>query len=136
MSQMPGQVPPSSPPPPPQMPYGSHPTDPSERTFAMLCHILALAGFVVPLGNIIGPLVMWLVKRDQYPLVDDQGRESLNFQISVLIYMSVCVVLAFVIIGFFLMFVVAVFSLVMIIIAATRANNGERYRYPLTIRFL
>lgn len=74
MSQMPGQTPPSSP--PPQMPYGSMPpaappSGSSERTFAMLCHIAALAGFLIPFGNIIGPLVIWLVKKEQYPLVDD-----------------------------------------------------------------
>ena len=140
MSQMPGQTPPP-PPPPPQMPYGSMPpaappSDPSERTFAMLCHIAALAGFVIPLGNIVGPLVVWLVKKEQSPLVEDQGRESLNFQISVMIYCIVSGILMFAVIGIFLLPVVLIFSLIMIIIAAMKANSGERYRYPLTIRFL
>lgn len=107
-----------------------------ERQWAMLAHLSALLGFVFPLGNVIGPLVVWLVKRDQFPLVRDQGREALNFQITISMYMVVAFILVFALVGFALMPAVAIFSLVMTIIAAVRANAGERYRYPLTLRLV
>jgi len=114
------------------------------RTWGMICHLAALAGFVIPFGTIIGPLIVWLIKKDEFPFVNDQGKESLNFQISMAICliaaMAVCVVLSFVCIGFLLMIVVwlawLVIELVMIIRAAMAANKGEAFRYPLAIRFL
>ncbi|HTD36062.1 MAG TPA: DUF4870 domain-containing protein [Candidatus Limnocylindrales bacterium] len=101
----------------------------------MGCHLSALAGLVIPLGNLIGPLVCWLVKRNESPLVDRNGKESLNFQLSMTIYMIISTVLIFVLIGIPLLFVVAILDLVFSIIAAVKTNNGEDYRYPLTIRF-
>lgn len=140
MSQMPGQTPPSTPPstppPPPQMPYDPNAAS-NERMFAMLCHLAALAGYVLPgVGSIVGPLVVWMMKREQYPLVDDQGKEALNFQISMMIYAAICGVLILAVIGIVLLPLLLVFNIVMIIIAAVKANNGERYRYPLTIRLI
>jgi uncharacterized Tic20 family protein len=107
-----------------------------EKTFGMLCHLLAAAGFVFPFGNILGPLVMWLVKKDEFPFVNSQGKESLNFQISVTIYAICASVLIVVGIGVILLSVLAVFSLVMIIIATIQANNGVGYSYPLCIRLI
>lgn len=107
-----------------------------ERVWGMLAHLTALAGFVIPFGNIIGPLVVWLLKREEMPFVDDQGKESLNFQITILILMAVGVALACFFIGFILLLILAVYPVVMVIIAGVRANSGERYRYPLTIRLL
>lgn len=107
-----------------------------EKTFGMLCHLLALAGFVFPFGNILGPLVMWLVKKDEFPFVNSQGKESLNFQISVTIYAIGAAVLSIVGIGLVLLPVVAVFSLVMVILATIQANNGVAYSYPLCIRLI
>lgn len=107
------------------------------RTFGMLSHLLALVGYVlIPLGNVIGPLVIWLIKKDEFPFVDDQGKESLNFQLSMLIYFAVSIVLKIVLIGFVLFGAVWVFGVIMTIIAAIQANEGVAYRYPLTIRFL
>jgi uncharacterized Tic20 family protein len=111
--------------------------DPSARNWAMLCHLSALLTYVgIPMGNIIGPLVVWLIKRNEFPLVDDQGKESLNFQISVLIYSAISFALTFVFIGFPLLFALVIFHFVMSIVAAIRASNGLRYRYPLTIRLI
>lgn len=107
-----------------------------ERMWAMLCHLSAFAGYLVPFGNILGPLVIWLIKKDQYALVDDQGKEALNFQISIMIWAAVAAVLCFVIIGIPLLIAVVIFSIVMTIIAAIKANGGESYRYPLTIRLI
>ncbi len=108
-----------------------------DRTWGMLCHLLALAGYIgVPFGHIIGPLVMWLVKRQDSSFVDDQGKEALNFQISMTIYGIVSAILIFVIVGIFLAIAVAIIDFIFIIVASVRANSGERYRYPLTIRFI
>ena len=138
MAELPGP-PPTAPPPqePPPPPDQQQPADNrDERMWAMLCHLTALAGFVIPFGNIIGPLVVWLIKREEYPLVEDQGKESLNFQITIMIGAIVCAILALVVIGFLLGLALLVFNLVMVIIATIRANNGERYRYPFAIRFI
>ena len=107
-----------------------------ENMWDMLCHLTALAGFIIPLGNIIGPLVIWMMRKDQYPLVDDQGKEALNFQISMTIYYIIAAILIIVIIGIPLLIVLGLFSLIMTIIAMVRANGGERYRYPLSIRLI
>lgn len=108
----------------------------SERTWAMLCHLSALAGFIVGIGYIIAPLVIWLIKKDQYPLVNDQGKESVNFQISMTIYAAVAAVLVLIAIGIPLLFAILVFDIIQVIIASIRANEGIAYRYPLTIRLI
>lgn len=109
----------------------------SERTWAMAAHLSALAQFIIPVfGSIIGPLVVWLIKKDTMPFVDDQGKEVLNFNISMLIYWVISAILMIVMIGMFLMFALFVFWLVFTIIGAVKAHEGTRYRYPLTIRFL
>lgn len=111
--------------------------DPQEKTWAMLCHLLALSAYIgVPFGNIAGPLVMWLIKKESSPLVDDQGKEALNFNITVTIYFIVSAVLLLLLIGFLLLIAVAIFHVVLTIMAAVAANRGERYRYPLTIRIV
>jgi uncharacterized protein len=105
------------------------------RMWGMLCHLASLSGYIgVPLGNIIGPLIVWLIKREDDPFIDDQGKESLNFQISMTIYLFVSGLLC--IFGLPLILLIGLAGVVFVIIAATKANDGERYRYPLTIRFL
>lgn len=107
-----------------------------ERTWAMLCHLSALVGFIFPFGNIIGPLVVWLIKKDESEFVDDQGKESLNFQISFTIYCIIAAFLILFIIGIFLLVALGVLFLVLVIIATVKANSGEKFRYPLSIRFI
>lgn len=107
----------------------------TERNWAMACHLSALSGYIIPLGWIIGPLVIWLMKREEYEFVNHQGKEALNFQISVLIYGIVSAILCLLLIGFLLLFALAVFHLIMVIVASVKASSGIRYRYPLTIRF-
>ena len=107
-----------------------------ERTWAMFCHLGAFAGYMFPFGNILAPLIIWLVKKDELPFVEDQGKESINFQISITIYFLVSALLSLVAIGFILMIALVVFDVVMVIIATVKANKGEKYRYPLTIRFI
>ena len=107
-----------------------------QNMWAMLCHLSTLAGFIVPLGNVIGPLVIWMIKKDVYPLVDDQGKEALNFQISMTIYYVISGILILILIGIPLLIGLALFSLVVTIIAMVKASDGVAYRYPLSIRFI
>ncbi len=110
--------------------------DKDERMWGMFCHLSALSGFIIPFGNIIGPLIIYSMKKDEYAFVADQGKESLNFQISVMIYMIVSGILVLVAIGILMLFAVGLFSLILTVVAAVRANDGEYYRYPLCIRFI
>jgi uncharacterized protein len=110
--------------------------DKDTRMWGMLCHLAALAGFFIPFGHLVGPLIVWLIKREEIPFVDDQGKESLNFQISMTIYGIIPMLLAFILIGIPLLILLAIVDFVLIIVASIKSNNGERYRYPLTIRFI
>lgn len=107
-----------------------------ERSWAMLCHLLGLAGYVVPFGNIIGPLVWWLMKKDQSWFVNDQGKEALNFQISLTIYVIISLLLMLVLVGILLLAIVGIGGLILTIIGAIKANEGVQYRYPLTLRLI
>jgi uncharacterized Tic20 family protein len=109
--------------------------DRQERMWATVCHLISYVGYFLPMGNVFGPLAIWLWKREEYPLVDDQGRESLNFQISMTIYVLVAGLLSLVVIGIPILIGLMVWDFVATIIASVRANDGERYRYPLTMRF-
>jgi uncharacterized Tic20 family protein len=124
----------------PQYPSGAPefpPLSQDERMWGMLCHLAGLLYFTaVPFANIIGPLVLWLLKKDEMPWVDQNGKESLNFQISIAIYTLVSALLILAVVGFVLLPAVIIFNLVACIIAAIKANAGEAYRYPLCIRFL
>lgn len=109
---------------------------PDERTWAMVGHLAALAGFVVPFGNIIGPLVVWLAKREQSVFVGTEAKEALNFNITLAIGGIVCVLLLQLSIGVLFAALLAIFWLVMTIIAALKANEGIAYRYPFTLRLV
>ena len=113
-----------------------HVPDKEERTWGMLCHLVVFTGYIIPFASIIGPLVIWMIKRDEMPFVDDQGKESLNFQITIMLALIVSALLMFVLIGFVLIFVVVIFQFIMIIIASIKANEGVYYRYPLCIRLI
>lgn len=129
--------------PPPEPTTSATASGPSVRTWCMLAHLSALAGLIVPMGNIIAPLVVWLLKRDQSPEIDAHGKESVNFQISMFIYIAalsvITFILIFIIIGFLLIPVIAILCLVdvvFVIIASIKANEGAMYRYPLTLRLV
>jgi uncharacterized Tic20 family protein len=109
---------------------------PEARTFGMLCHIGALAGYVIPFGNLVGPLVFWLLKKDQHPFVDQQGKESLNFQITVTIAYVVFGTLSIFLVGIPFLIATGIAALILEIIAGVRANAGISYRYPFTLRLL
>ena len=107
------------------------------NTYGMLVHLLGLAGLVFPLfGSILGPLILWMIKKDEFPFVNEQGKEAINFQISVAIYSVISAILIFIVIGIVLLVAIQIFWLVLTIVAAINANDGKPYRYPLTIRFI
>ncbi|MDW2980700.1 MAG: DUF4870 domain-containing protein [Rhodanobacter sp.] len=130
-------VPPESviPPPPSEPPMAGTPSA-EERQWAMFAHLSALVGVIIPLGSIIGPLVIWLIKKDTMPFVNDQGKEALNFNITVAIAAIVGWILCFILIGFLLLAVLAIGWLVFVIIATIKANEGTTYRYPFTLRLV
>ena len=118
-------------PPPPPAPA----TSSDIRTWCVLCHAAALLGlFFHFLGHLLGPLIVWLVKRGESPEVDAHGKESLNFQISMLIYDAIAAILCIVLIGIPILIALWVLNTVLVIIASIQASEGKFYRYPLTIR--
>jgi uncharacterized protein len=110
-------------------------TDKDARTWAMLVHLSALGGGIVPMGHIILPLIIWQIKKE-YPFVNDAGKEAVNFNISVTIYLVIAAVLILAFIGFVLLPAIGIASVVLVIIAGLKANDGHAYRYPFTIRFI
>lgn len=112
-----------------------------ERMWATFAHLSALAGFsLVPvLGFILGPLIIWIIKKEEMPLVADQGREAINSQISFLIYCAIgaliAVPLVFIGIGVFIIPAIIVGNVVLVLTAALKANEGVCYRYPMIFRF-
>jgi uncharacterized Tic20 family protein len=109
----------------------------TERNWAMFCHLAAFAGYFIPLfGNIIGPLVCWLARKDESTWVNENGKASLNFQISLTLYMFLCIPLCFIIVGFVLIGVLFILNLVFIIMASVKASKGEEFKYPLAIPFI
>lgn len=139
--------------------------DESTRVWGMSCHLAALAGFAIPFGSILGPLIIWLTQKDKHPFINEQGKESLNFQISMIIYgillMFVILIASMILLyllayssrnaypdkSFFYsypllisLYIIPIFSIIfvlaMITIAAVKAYNGQFYRYPFNLRFL
>jgi uncharacterized protein len=112
-------------------------TSSNVRTWTVLCHASALLGvFTHFLGHILGPLIVWLVKRDESPEIDAHGKESLNFQLTMLIYDAIAGILCLVLIGFPILLLLWVANTVLVIVASLKASEGKLYRYPFTIRFL
>jgi len=108
-----------------------------DRTLDAMCHFLSFAGLVgIPFGNIIGPLILWVIKKDEVPSVNEHGKESINFQISMTIYTIIAGLSILIAIGIVLLPAIIVLNLVLVVIAGVKAANGEFYRYPLTIRFI
>ncbi len=107
------------------------------RTWAMFTHLASFSGFVIPpIGSIVGPLVVWLIKKDESDFVDRHGKSAVNFQISMLIWILLCIPLCFVIVGFVLIPVLAILGLVYTIVNMIRASNGDEPGYPISIRFV
>ena len=111
-------------------------TSNDDRTWALIGHLSAFSAFITGIGCVIGPLIVWLVKRDTMPFVADQGKEALNFNITVTIAAIISGILTLVLIGFLLLAVVVVGWLVLTIMATIESNKGVAYRYPFTLRLI
>ena len=144
MSDNQTQTPPPAQPPPPT-PSAPAPGSPESqaRTWNMLCHLSALAGFIIPFGNILGPLLVWQIKKNEIPSTNVHGKAALNFQITVVIAllagMAVAILLSFFCVGFLLIPVVMLIGLaglIFAIIAGIKANNGEDYKYPFSLELV
>ncbi len=126
-------VPPSdaaAPPPPAGAPSNE------AKQWAFFAHLSALTGFIIPFGSLLGPLIIWQMKKNEMPFVDDQGKEALNFQITMAIAMAVCAFLWFLIIPPMLIPLLWVVDVVFVIMGTMRASKGEPYTYPFAIRLL
>jgi uncharacterized Tic20 family protein len=110
--------------------------DNDAKLWGTLCHLSALSAYVTVIGGIAGPLIVWLVKRNEIPFVEDQGKEALNFQISMFLYHVIAAIGFLCVIGIPVFACLTIANIVLVIVASYQANNGVYYRYPLTIRFI
>ncbi|MBL8857052.1 MAG: DUF4870 domain-containing protein [Planctomycetes bacterium] len=110
--------------------------DPDARLWGMLAHLLTLLGYVIGLGHFLPPLIIYLSKKDENEFIADQARESLNFQITVLLLALVCLPFICIGIGIVMLILLGIFQLVMVIVAGIQAHDGKRFRYPLTLRLV
>lgn len=107
-----------------------------ERNWAMLAHLSALLAFFTLIGGIVGPLVLWLIRKDDMNFAADQAKEALNFQITVFLAGLVGAILCLILIGFVLLALLALADLILIIVAAVKSNEGVAYRYPFNLRLI
>jgi uncharacterized Tic20 family protein len=111
--------------------------DKDVRNWAMGCHLIALVGLAGNgIGFLLGPLILWLIKREDHPFIDEQGKEAVNFQITMCIAFFVAALMIFVVIGIVLLPILALLDVILTIVATIKAANGEHYRYPFAIRFI
>jgi len=115
-------------------------TNKDARTWAMFCHLAGLGWLIfwlIPvIGGVICPLILWQIKKNEYSFVDEQGKEAVNFQISMLLYWIVAMLLCFACIGAALVPIVLVVDIVLAIVASIKVGEGHSYRYPFCIRFI
>lgn len=118
-------------------PPGTPSISSDDRTWAMIAHFSALAAFILPpIGGVLGPLIVWLAKRETSAFASEAAKEALNFNIAVLLGYLVCALLVFVFIGFLLAAALFVFWLVLTVVAGIRASEGLHYRYPISLRIV
>ena len=109
---------------------------PEQKQMGLFLHLSQLANIIIPFAGIVIPIVIWQTQKDKTPALDAHGKMVVNWIISSVIYAVVSVILAFVLIGFLTLFAVAIMGIVFPIIGGIKANNGELWEYPLTIKFL
>lgn len=105
-------------------------------TFCMLMHLSQFAGFIIPLGGYILPIIMWAVHKDKSVVIDQHGKNILNWIITFFIYICISCVLILLVVGIFSLVILSVLTIIFTIIGAIKAANKELYRYPLTINFI
>ena len=109
----------------------------AQRTWATFSHLSALIGLLgIPLGNILGPLVIWIIKKNDMSLVNTEGKKAINFQISMTIYTMIAALLCFFFIGFLFFFPLIIANIILVIVASIKTSNNQPFIYPLTINFI
>ena len=111
-------------------------SDKDTRMWSMILHFSMLANCIAPPAGIVAPIVIWQLKKDEFPALDQHGKNAVNWIISATIYSIVSFLLVFVVIGFFLLLILGILSIVFPLIAGIKANNGVVWKYPLTFEFL
>ncbi len=112
------------------------PWDMELKQFTVLMHLSQFAGYIVPLAGFVLPIVMWTSFKDQNSVINEHGKNIINFMITFIIYASVAVVLCFFLIGFPILLILGALGILFPILAALKANDNEVYEYPGTIKFL
>lgn len=108
-----------------------------DKLFGMLCHLASFCVFIgIPFGNIIGPVVLWLLKKNDSNFVDYNGKESINFQITITIASIIAGILCLILVGYLLLLVLFIINIIVVVQASLKANNGETYRYPFSLPFI
>lgn len=107
-----------------------------DRTWAIFCHLSGFLGYVFPFGSILAPLVIWLIKKQDSKYLDETGKEVVNFQISIVIYTIISGILAIVLIGFVLLFILFLIHIIFMIKGAMSADKGQVYKYPFTLHLI
>ncbi len=110
--------------------------DKDANQWGMFVHFSMLAGFVIPFAGLILPIVLWQMKKKEFPIVDQHGKTVVNWMISAFIYGIVCSILMVIVVGFFGLIALAIASIVFAIMGGIKANDGEVWEYPLSIKFL
>ncbi|MCY7346990.1 MAG: DUF4870 domain-containing protein [Pyrinomonadaceae bacterium] len=107
-----------------------------QKQMGMFLHLSQLLNIIIPFAGVIVPIVLWQTQKDKTPALDAHGKMVANWLISSIIYFAVSAVLAIVLIGFLGIIALGIMSVVFPIIGGIKANNGELWEYPLTIKFL
>ncbi|GGP98899.1 DUF4870 domain-containing protein [Shewanella ulleungensis] len=106
------------------------------KDMGLLIHAASFAGYVFPLGSVLGPLIVWLMKRDEFEFANQCGKNCLNFKLSLLIYALISAILILVGVGVLLLAGLALLDIICTIMAIVKASDGIAYQYPLSIKFL
>ena len=106
------------------------------KNYLMFMHLSQLTIFFIPLGNIIIPLLMWVMRKDEHPDIDRHGKDILNFEISITIYLLISAVLLLLVVGLLLLILIGLYQLVIIIVNTVKVAQGNDYHYNFTINFI
>jgi uncharacterized Tic20 family protein len=107
-----------------------------EQNWAIGMHLSLLSGYLIPGAGFVVPVILWFIKRDSSDYLDREGRKAINFMLSLLIFGLISWALCLILIGFVMLWVLGIFGVVTVILAAVKTANGEDFRYPLSLKFL
>ena len=115
---------------------GSEYLNSEEKNWAVAINLITFIGYIIPFGNIIGPLVIWLMKKEGSDFIDEHGKAVINFQISIYIWFILAGLLCMIFIGFFFVFALILIEIIYTIINAIKAKDGKSPKYPFSIKFI